>query len=495
MTTVSRDTALGIIDRALQQVPPRSAEYAILLDAARRAREPLRVALTGPLKAGKSMLLNALVGEEIAPTDATECTRLVTWFRRSSTPRVDVVAEGRRRPRPVDRTHGHLSLDLGGVPAAEVDAIEIGWPSELLEQFTVIDTPGTSSNSLDVSRRTTEFLLPDDAPCPVDAVIYLFRGEHIADRELLRELQDSMSERRGPLGIIGVLSRADELHDGHDDPMAAAREIAERLRDDQAADRAGYPVVPVSGLLAVRGSTLRQSQFDELRALAAISDDRLSRGLIAAHRFASDTADLPLTGAQRASLFADFGAYGLRAAIAAIRAGASDCGTLADELVRLSGLDGLRDLIDVQFGRRAETLRAHSALQSVHEVLRRRQDPSARALDAHVQRLLADTHMFTEIRALTLVDTVDFDAPVRTELAILLGRSGTAPSIRLRVPPSAGPAEIADAALVSLRRWRTRAADPMLSPAAVHLCDVAARTCDGLLAAGVGRAQHSHSEV
>ena len=34
----------------------------------------------GTLKAGKSTLLNALVGEELAPTDATECTRIVTWF-------------------------------------------------------------------------------------------------------------------------------------------------------------------------------------------------------------------------------------------------------------------------------------------------------------------------------------------------------------------------------------------------------------------------------
>ncbi|MSX07522.1 MAG: Isoniazid-inducible protein iniC, partial [Actinobacteria bacterium] len=41
-----------------------------------RLDEPLRVALAGSLKAGKSTLLNSLVGQDIAPTDATECTKV-----------------------------------------------------------------------------------------------------------------------------------------------------------------------------------------------------------------------------------------------------------------------------------------------------------------------------------------------------------------------------------------------------------------------------------
>ena len=40
----------------------------------RRLNQPIRIALAGTLKAGKSTLVNALVGEDIAPTDATEAT-------------------------------------------------------------------------------------------------------------------------------------------------------------------------------------------------------------------------------------------------------------------------------------------------------------------------------------------------------------------------------------------------------------------------------------
>jgi hypothetical protein len=57
---------------------PAARELASLRDA---LDGPLRVAIAGRVKAGKSTLLNALVGERLAPTDAGECTRLVTTYR------------------------------------------------------------------------------------------------------------------------------------------------------------------------------------------------------------------------------------------------------------------------------------------------------------------------------------------------------------------------------------------------------------------------------
>ena len=62
-----------------------------------RLNQPIRIALAGTLKAGKSTLVNALVGEDIAPTDATEATRIVTWFRNGPTPKVTANHRGGRR--------------------------------------------------------------------------------------------------------------------------------------------------------------------------------------------------------------------------------------------------------------------------------------------------------------------------------------------------------------------------------------------------------------
>src|ERR1700733_6969979 len=89
---------------------PLSADVdAELAACQRRLDEPLRAALPGTLKSGKSTLLNALVGEKVAPTDATECTRVVTWFSGSVGPRIELTHDGGRRTSlPVHRRDGRL---------------------------------------------------------------------------------------------------------------------------------------------------------------------------------------------------------------------------------------------------------------------------------------------------------------------------------------------------------------------------------------------------
>jgi hypothetical protein len=281
-----------------------------------RLDEPLRVALAGTLKSGKSTLLNALVGEEIAPTDACECTRVVTWFGRSRTPRVHLVHDGgRRTPLPVRRTDGRLALDLGGVDEDRVEHLAVGWPSSLLERYTIIDTPGTSSNSAEVSARTEAFLTPEDGDCPADAVVYLMRSAHSCDLALLRRL-DEHSGASGPLGVVGVLSRADELDGGEPGSLAAARLEGSRLTAEPGGPRQDW--IAVSGLLALRGHTLRQAEFTALATIAALPPDQRESALLSPGRFLA--GELPMPADERERLLTGFGLGGIRAAVELILA-------------------------------------------------------------------------------------------------------------------------------------------------------------------------------
>src|SRR5580765_7589392 len=119
-----------------------------------RLDEPLRVAIAGKVKAGKSTLLNALVGEELAPTDAGECTKVVTWYRDGITYRVMMhPRDGEPRQVPFSRDAGAIDVDLQGLPVEFVDRLEVEWPSSSLRSMTLIDTPGIASLSIDVSAR------------------------------------------------------------------------------------------------------------------------------------------------------------------------------------------------------------------------------------------------------------------------------------------------------------------------------------------------------
>jgi GTPase SAR1 family protein len=122
-----------LLDDALALYADMPAAAARLRAQRDRLDEPLRVGLVGRVKAGKSTLLNALVGERLAPTDAGECTRVVTWYRNGPIPRVVLhPVSGSPRTLPVRRSDGALRLDLAGTPVADVDRLAVDWPTSAL---------------------------------------------------------------------------------------------------------------------------------------------------------------------------------------------------------------------------------------------------------------------------------------------------------------------------------------------------------------------------
>lgn len=459
---------------------------AALTATANRMDEPLRVAIAGKVKAGKSTLLNALVGEQLAPTDASECTRVVTWYRDGLTYRVFAVPDGheRRQIRFTRGDGGALQIFLDDLDLEDVARLEVEWPSAALREFTLIDTPGIASLTQAASDRAVEFLAPDDAPTAADAVIYLLRHIHPADRKLLEAFRDDDLAQPTPVNSIGVLSRADEIGSARIGALTSARTIAERYKRDPTLRRLCQTVVPVAGLVAQGGATLQQVEFNALGQLTQMPASDLDKRLLTVDRFVADDPLVPVVAGLREQLLDRFGLFGVRLSVALIRQGvAANAGTLATELVRRSGLDELRDALRAQFADRAHVLKARSALLEVEAVLR---DPAvgrAEDLLASVEAIRASAHEFAELRLLNQcrAGQIDFRDDEMAEAERLLGTEGATMHQRLGLSPDASADAVRAAAHDAIARWRRRAESPLSSRAVATAAEVLARTGEGLV--------------
>jgi replication fork clamp-binding protein CrfC len=458
-----------------------------------RLNQPIRIALAGTLKAGKSTLVNALVGEDIAPTDATEATRIVTWFRNGPTPKVTANHRGGRRsnvPMTRDPHDRALSFDLATLDPVDVVDLDVEWPAAELINTTIIDTPGTSSLSRDVSERTLRLLVPEDGVPRVDAVVFLLRTLNAADIALLKQIGELVGGSAGALGVIGVASRADEIGAGRIDAMMSAKDVASRFTTEMYKTGICQAVVPVSGLLALTARTLRQSEFVALEKLAGVDVAELSKAMLSVDRFVREDSSLPVDAATRAALLDRFGMFGIRISIAVLRAGIADSVALADELLDRSGLIALRDVIDQQFAQRSDLLKAHTALLSLRRFVELNPIFATPHIVADIDPLLADTHAFEELRLLSQLRSrqTTLNDDEMASLRRLIGGSGTDAASRLGLQPDE-PHDGPRAAFAAAQRWRRRADHPLNDPFTTRACRAAVRSAEGLVAeyAALGR--------
>ena len=472
----------GLLDDALvvYSEHPASAR----LEAARaRLSEPLRVAVAGKLKAGKSTLLNALVGERLAPTDAGECTRIVTWYVDSHTTRISVhPRSGPARQATFRRANGALDIDLAGLSADEIDHLVVEWPSQRLRAMSLVDTPGIDSLSADLSQRSYDFLTPGEAQeTPADAVLYLMRHLHRSDVRFLEAFHDDDVAQATPVNAIGVLSRADEIGVCRLDAMDAATRIATRYRHEPQVRRLCQTVVPVAGLLAETAGTLGQDEYEAIRHVAAAEPTAVEEALLSVDRFVTTPME-GVGGDVRSALLTRLGLFGVRLAVSLVHDGtAPSAPRMAAELRRASGIEALESILLTQFAHRRDVLKARAALAVVDAVLRDAAVPGSERVAAGLERVEAGAHALVELRLMNALQAGTISLPDQEDACRLL--AGGDPADRLGLEPSAAgdPAAVREAALGALARWQRRAADPMANRAEVEAATVVVRTCEGIV--------------
>lgn len=448
-----------------------------------RIDQPLRVAIAGKVKAGKSTLLNALLGEELAASDAGECTRIVTWYQYGDDYTVEGEADGRRFPLGFERVGDSLQIDLGARDADQIDRLLIDAPPDGLRAMSLIDTPGMASLSSDIAAKSYDFLTPDDgSDTPVDAVIYLLRHLHATDVSFLHAFHDKEFTSPSPVNCLGVLSRADEIAAGRLDAMDSARRIAHRYSGDQRLRRLVQGVVPVAGLIGQASATVDAQDIEDLRTIASLDPGKAQVALLSIDRFLSGEA-LVMPAGRRHALLDQLGLFGLRLVEDRMRSGSvNDLEGVKSLLREESGIEHLSNTLVVMFGGRRDTLKARSALVTIQRLLDRVDHP--REIAAQLERIWAGAHDFSELRTLNVLRDADIGLTPEqlADAEQILGGTGAATHQRLGLDESATGEEQRTALLETISRWRQLGSNPIAARPLTALSDVVIRSCEGQFA-------------
>ncbi|OAN42128.1 dynamin family protein [Microbacterium sp. H83] len=487
ITEIVRD--LLAASRAAYGEDPRALKTIDELDA--RLEKPLRLAVAGMVKAGKSTLLNAMLGEQIAPTDTGECTRVVTWYRYSPTPTITMHPRvGAPRRMPIRRDRGRLVLDLNGLVAEQVEWIDVGWPLQSLKSVILIDTPGIASLSEDTSARAARFLTPDDAPPAADAVVYLLRHLHGSDIKFLRAFQDTAAGAAQTVCAVGVLSRSDEVGSGRIDSLLSARKVAQRYQFDQELASLTLGVIPVAGLLAEGARTLRESEYIAFRELAGLDRADRERLLVSADRFVRESSITGLSVTVRRDLLARFGIFGVRMAVTVIRGGARNSTELAAELIQQSGLLEIQAFVSEQLLSREATLKARGIVLQLERLLQEHPPHDPSPLRAGIERFTLAAHTLRELSVLSEARArrLPLGEDDAAEAERIVGAEGTAAHLRLGAASTADLDTLRDAVREKLAHWRTRVESPAASTETRAVCRVVIRSLEAIASElGAGR--------
>ena len=290
--------------------------------APRYLKSPVRLAVAGQIKRGKSTLVNALLNRDIAATGQLELTFNVTEFRGDAPEDLILYldnADGPGLHLPLDQLRQLTANDPANLELLRrIARVVVVLDHPLLDQIVLIDTPGLGSVYGEDSARA-ERIIADDLDADTvaalrrmgkteaeiallsqqeadraNAVLYMFsRDPGLVDKAVVSRFlrHDMRADPAASIRAFGVLSRCDEswsrwAADDADinpvdyDPLerVARPRIDRYLTSEPDIAQLFHTIVPVAGLVAAGAQMLADEQFQWLEVLAAPAQSGGSTG-------------------------------------------------------------------------------------------------------------------------------------------------------------------------------------------------------------------------
>ncbi len=196
-----------------------------------------RLLVLGDMKRGKSTFLNALIGENLLPSDVNPCTALLTVLRYGSQKQVTIYFKNGNTPQQLDFQSFKQNYTIDPAEAKQleqeqrqafpdVDYAVVEYPLPLLEKgIEIVDSPG-----LNDTEARNELSLSYINNC--HAILFVLKAAQPCTLEERRYLDNYIKDRG--LSVFFLINAWDEIRKGLIDPddteeLAVAEEKLRRV--------------------------------------------------------------------------------------------------------------------------------------------------------------------------------------------------------------------------------------------------------------------------
>lgn len=471
----------------------------------KRLETPLRVAVVGIMKAGKSTFMNALMGADILYTGDLETTYTVCWFRYGAVPALTVCfRDGQQLETAFEELEkwSVRKYEAENPRINDVKYLIIHYPSEVLKTLEFIDTPGLNSIYGTDAQNTLDFLSIKGSEDTLyeagmaDAVIYAF--SHTAsgfDQEILRAFHSGGTSAASPINSIGILTKIDAtgIWNVLDDttPVQAARTVTETVMKNASMKQLLFTVLPVCAKVCEGYVQMNQQDWEAMKVIAAQDPAELPDLLFDAKEFAASTDPFYMeygTVESRSRLMSLLGQYGILEIAKQLQAGKTP-DQIGEELQKLCGIQPVRELLFRHFANRTFLIKTQYIFNHLRGLIHQiRRDPSTSAqlrdicgqVADSIDGLMSSVQTLKELKALQMY----YNGQLRflgdeeeQDFLRITGEYGRFAEDRLGAPKGSTVLELANLACKKVGLWHGKAASGwMMSGAYVEAASIVARS-------------------
>lgn len=172
---------------------------------------PLKIVVLGEVKAGKSTLVNSLIGQEVSYTNVLEATATIVevkygneergeiYFNNGNVVHIEFLNE-------LDDIMDSKRLDNNFFES--IEKVVIYTPKNNLKEITIVDTPGLITISKNIEQRTNSYF------AKADVILWVLNAHHLGQEDVSDKIEEVMDFGKP---MIAVINRVDEINGDESD--------------------------------------------------------------------------------------------------------------------------------------------------------------------------------------------------------------------------------------------------------------------------------------